>query len=137
MISVSYNLEVGMSARVDQEVTIDQTASKFGSGDVLVYATPVMIGLMEHASLKAVDCHLPEGLATVGIHLDVKHLAATPVGMNVYATAELTKVEGKKLSFKIEAFDEEDKIGEGTHERYIITLEPFLKAAESKKERNL
>lgn len=134
---MSYNLEVGMNSRVDQVVTVNETASKFGSGDVMVYATPVMIGLMENASLKAVDTHLPEGYATVGIHLDVKHLAATPIGMNVYATAELIKIEGKKLTFNIQAFDEEDKIGEGTHERYIISLEPFLKAAEAKKNRKL
>lgn len=133
---MAFNLEVGMKARVDQLVTEDHTAAKFGSGEVMVYATPMMIGLMENASLKAVDPHLPEGHATVGIQLDVRHLAATPVGMEVYAVAELTKVEGKKLTFKIEAFDGEEKIGEGVHERYIIALEPFLDATNKKKERN-
>lgn len=132
---MSFNLEVGMTGRVDQIVTDDHTAAKFGSGNVLVYATPMMIGLMENAALKAVDSYLPEGHATVGIDLNVKHLAATPVGMNVYATAKLTKVEGEKLSFEIEAFDDEEKIGEGIHDRFIIKLDKFLIATEKKKNR--
>lgn len=130
---MSYELEIGMTGRVDQVVTDDKTAAKFGSGNVLVYATPMMVGLMENAALKAVDPHLPKGYATVGIDLNVRHLAATPVGMGVYATAKLTKIEGKKLSFTIEAFDDEEKIGEGSHDRYIINLEKFLSATDEKK----
>lgn len=125
-------LEIGMKAIVEKQVTDEDTAQKFGSGEVRVFATPMMIGLMENAALKAVDAFLPEGFATVGTHLDIKHLAATPVGMAVRAEAELVEIKGKKLVFNVVAFDEQDKIGEGTHTRYIIELEPFIKSAENK-----
>ncbi|WP_026478919.1 thioesterase family protein [Alkaliphilus transvaalensis] len=130
---MEFNLKVGMEGKLEIIVSEKDTAEAFGSGGVKVYATPLMIGLMEGAALKAVDPHLPEGFATVGTHLDVKHLAATPVGMKAYATAELLKVEGKKLTFKVEAFDEKDKIGEGTHERYIIQLDKFIERVNQKK----
>ncbi|QEK11093.1 thioesterase [Crassaminicella thermophila] len=129
---MEFKLEVGMKAMVHEVVTENDTAKSFGSGEVYVYATPKMIGIMENAALKAVDPKLPEGFATVGIHLDVKHMAATPVGMKVRAEAELVEVKGKKLKFKIEAYDEKDKIGEGFHSRYIINVEDFIKAAEEK-----
>ncbi len=129
---VSMELELGMKAVVKKRVTENDTAKKFGSGEVLVFATPMMIGLMENAALRAVDPHLPPGFATVGTHVDVKHLAATPVGMNVRAEAELIEIKGKKLTFKITAFDELDKIGEGLHTRYIIELKPFIASAENK-----
>ncbi|KXG73968.1 thioesterase family protein [Thermotalea metallivorans] len=129
---MDFHLKVGMKAVVEHVVGEKDTAASFGSGGVLVYATPMMIGLMENASLKAVDPHLPEGYATVGIHLDVKHMAATPVGMKVRAEAELIEMEGKKLKFKIEAYDEKDKIGEGFHSRYIINKEKFIRATEEK-----
>lgn len=123
---MDFELKVGMSAEVGKVVTENDTAAKFGSGGVKVFATPMMIGLMENASLSAVDPHLGEGFATVGLSLNVKHLAATPVGMKVTAKAELLSIEGKKLTFKIDAYDEQEKIGEGTHERYIIELSKFL-----------
>ncbi|WP_236932617.1 thioesterase family protein [Geosporobacter ferrireducens] len=129
---MEFNLKVGMKATVEHLVEEKDTAASFGSGMVLVYATPMMIGLMENASLKAVDPHLPEGFATVGTHLDVKHMAATPVGMKVKAEAELLEVNGKKLKFKIEAFDEKDKIGEGFHSRYIIQVDQFVQTADKK-----
>ncbi|SHI96030.1 Thioesterase superfamily [Geosporobacter subterraneus DSM 17957] len=129
---MEFNLKVGMKAMVEHLVGEKDTAASFGSGMVLVYATPMMIGLMENASLKAVDPYLPEGFATVGTHLDVRHLAATPVGMQVRAEAELIEVEGKRLKFKIEAFDEKDKIGEGYHSRYIIQVDKFIQAADAK-----
>lgn len=129
---MDYNLTVGMTSKV--EITVEQkdTAVAFGSGGVKVLATPMMIGLMENAALKAVDPHLPEGYATVGTHLDVKHLAATPIGMKAYAKAELIKIEGKRLEFKVEAYDEKEKIGEGTHERYIVQLGKFLEKTNEK-----
>ncbi|KAB3532105.1 thioesterase family protein [Alkaliphilus serpentinus] len=128
-----FNLVLNMVAKV--EIVVDQkdTAEAFGSGGVKVFASPLMIGLMEKAALKAVDPHLPKGYSTVGTHLDVKHLAATPVGMKVYTTAELIKIEGKRLTFKVEAFDEKEKIGEGTHERYIIQLDRFIEKTNNKK----
>lgn len=129
---MDFNLKVGMKAEVEITVEMKDTAMAFGSGGVKALGTPVMIGLMENASLKSVDPHLPEGFATVGTDLDVKHMAATPVGMKARATAELIKIEGKKLIFKIEAFDEMDKIGEGIHGRYIIQLDKFISKAENK-----
>ena len=125
-------LRVGMVSKTETVVTEKETAHSFGSGGVKVFATPMMIGLMENAALSAVDPHLPEGYATVGTRIDVRHLAATPVGMKVYATAQLTGIEGKKLDFKVEAYDEKEKIGEGVHERYIISVERFLERTASK-----
>lgn len=133
---MEYNLQPGMTAEKSEQVTDNNTAIKYGSGGVAVYATPAMIGLMEGTCLAAVDPHLPEGMATVGTQLEVKHLAATPVGMTVKATATLTAVVGKKLTFTMEAFDDKEKIGEGTHQRYIIDLAKFLqKAAEKQAEK--
>lgn len=130
---MEYNLHTGLKAEKTEQVTQDNTAIKYGSGGVAVYATPAMIGLMEGTCLAAVDPHLPDGLATVGTSLNIKHTAATPVGMNVKACAELVEIEGKRLVFRVEAFDDKDKIGEGTHERFIIDLEKFIKKAEAKK----
>ncbi|QJW47363.1 thioesterase family protein [bacterium BFN5] len=127
------NLQLGIKSEKSEPVTEYNTAIRYGSGGVAVYATPAMIGLMEGTCLAVVDPHLPAGLATVGTHINVSHLAATPVGMMVRATAELTEIAGKKLSFRIEAFDEKEKIGEGTHQRYIIDIHKFLQRAEGKK----
>lgn len=129
---MDFQLQIGMKGKIEITVSEEHTAEAFGSGGVKVFATPLMIGLMEGAALKAVDPSLPEGFATVGTHLDVAHLAATPVGMKAYATAELLEIEGKKLTFKIEAFDEMEKIGEGTHQRYIIQLDKFISKTEKK-----
>lgn len=128
-------LKVGMTAEMEKLVTEKDTAANFGSGAVLVFATPMMIGLMENASLKAVDEHLPENFATVGTHLDVKHLAATPVGMKVKVRAELVEINGKKLKFKVEAYDEKDKIGEGYHSRYVINVPKFIESSKEKLEK--
>lgn len=129
---MDFSLKPGMTAQVEKIVTEDDTAVKFGSGGVKVFATPMMIALMENAALSSVDPHLPEGYATVGLSLNVKHIAATPVGMKVHAKAELTGIEGKRLTFKVEAFDEREKIGEGAHERYIIELSRFIERASRK-----
>lgn len=129
---MDFNIKVGMKAEIELVVEQQHTAMAFGSGGVKVFATPMMIGLMEKAALKAVDEHLGEGFATVGTIVHAKHLAATPVGMKVKAVAVLKNIEGKKLSFDIEAYDEREKIGEGTHERYIIELAKFLKRTEEK-----
>jgi fluoroacetyl-CoA thioesterase len=127
------NISIGMTGEKQEIVTNDNTAIKYGSGSVAVYATPAMIGLMEGACVKAIDPHLPEGMSTVGIDLKVKHIAATPLGMTVRATAEVIEIDGKRLVFTVTAFDDKEQIGIGTHERYIINLQKFLQKAELKK----
>lgn len=129
---MEFSLKTGMTARIERTVTDEDTAVRFGSGDVSVFATPMMIALMEKAALSAVDPHLPTGYATVGTTVEIAHLAATPVGMQVYATAELVEINGKKLKFKIEAFDAQEKIGEGFHGRYIIQTQKFLESTAKK-----
>jgi fluoroacetyl-CoA thioesterase len=120
------NLQLGLSYIVETIVTSNETATKYGSGGVDVYATPAMIGLMENAAMSAVSTHLEVGYTTVGTQIDIKHLAATPIGMKVTAKAELIEIEGKRLVFKVEAYDEKEPIGQGTHERYIVNLERFM-----------
>ena len=127
-----FNLRIPMHGEARTQVTGDNTALKFGSGSVDVFGTPAMIALMEEASINTVDKKLPEGFATVGIELSIKHIAATPKGMNITASAELLEIDGKRLVFKVEAFDEVEKIGEGIHQRYIIELDKFKSKAQSK-----
>ena len=128
------SLKPGLIGQAIVNVTDENTALKFGSGTVTVFATPAMVGLMEKAAINAVDELLPGGFATVGTHLDIKHLAATPLNMIVVAKAELIEISGNKLKFKVEAFDEVEKIGEGFHSRYIIQLENFLDRTNKKSE---
>ncbi|MFQ3619726.1 MAG: thioesterase family protein [Spirochaetales bacterium] len=130
---MEFNLKLGLQGQATEKVSAENTAERYGSGGVAVYATPAMIGLMEKAALLAVDPLLPEGWATVGTHLDVKHLAATPIGMQVTAKAELKEMEGRRLVFSVQAFDEVEKIGEGTHERFLIQVAKFLAKNEEKK----
>lgn len=125
-------LELGLKMAVELVVEEKDTAAAFGSGNVLVLATPMMVTLMENAALKAVQEHLEVGLTTVGTHLDVSHKAATPLGMKATAEAELIEIKGKKLIFKVVARDEKEIIGEGTHTRYIVETEKFLKATREK-----
>ncbi len=127
-----FNLKIPMHGEARTRVSGDNTALKFGSGKVDVFGTPAMIALMEEASINTVDKNLPEGFATVGIEFSIKHIAATPKGMNITASAELTEIDGKRLIFKVEAFDEVEKIGEGTHQRYIIELDKFKRRAHGK-----
>lgn len=129
---MEHKLHKGMKAMVEKRVTEEDTALSFGSGGVKVFATPMMVGIMENAALKAVDDHLPGGYATVGTHLDIKHMAATPVGMSVRAEAELIEVEGKRLKFRVVAYDELEAIGEGFHSRAIINLDQFLNSVDKK-----
>ena len=125
-------MEAGIKGRAEVTVSYENTAAKVGSGDQLVFATPWMIGLMEEAAQSSVLPYLEEGQATVGTHLDVSHDAATPVGMKVWAESELIAVEGRKLIFKVEAFDECGSIGKGTHERFVINKEKFMARVEAK-----
>jgi predicted thioesterase len=113
-------------------VTEDLTARHLGSGKVAVLATPAMIMLMEQAALAAVDPLLPAGQQTVGVRVEVRHLAATPQGMAVRVRAELREVDGRRLTFSVEAFDEKEKVGEGRHERMIISLDRFRQKLQAK-----
>lgn len=126
------SIEIGMKGRAETVVTQDNTAQAAGSGLVPVFATPWMVALMENAAVQAVQGALSADEGTVGTRLDVTHDAATPVGMKVWAEAEVTAVEGRKLAFAVSAYDEAGKIGGGTHERFIIKPEKFLARAQAK-----
>ena len=118
-------IKPGLNAEHTTTVTPDKTATHLGSGGVDVFATPAMIALMEGASVMAIDPHLDEGYMSVGVEVHVKHLRATPVGQEVRARAEVTEVDGNHLTLKVEAWDETQKIGEGTHRRAIVELARF------------
>jgi fluoroacetyl-CoA thioesterase len=118
-------LQPGLTGFARIHVGVEQTAPSIGSGKVPVLATPVMINLIEAASLAAVEHLLPPGHQSLGIHLDVRHFAATPIGMHVEATAELTGIEGRTLSFKVEARDDKEPIGGGTHQRVVVNVARF------------
>ncbi len=119
-------LIIGSTFRDEKTVTPKDSAREYGSGMVDVFATPAMIALMEHACLSLVAPALPKGENTVGTHVDIKHIRATPLYKKVWCDATLLAVEGKKIVFKVEAFDEKGIIGSGLHTRYIIDEEKFL-----------
>jgi predicted thioesterase len=125
-------LNPGIRGEKQDTVTDKNTARSYGSGGLAVYATPAMVALMEGACVEAADKLLPPGFSTVGTELAIKHIAATPLGMAVRAEGELTHIDGRALSFRVEAFDGAGKIGEGVHGRFIVENEKFLKKAESK-----
>jgi len=126
-------VEIGIKGR--QTVTVDgtNTARVMGSGTLDVFATPSMVALMEETAWKSVEGELEEGSGTVGISLEVTHDAPTPVGMSVTCESELVEIDGRKLSFKIKAYDEKGEIGTAYHKRFIINEEKFLEKAEGKK----
>jgi predicted thioesterase len=123
---MNFNLKIGMTHESILMVEEKHTASAYGSGSIYVFATPAMIGLMENAALNCVDEALGNQWTTVGTHVDVSHVAATKMGKEARAVAELIEVNGKKLKFKVIAYDEDQKIGEGYHNRYIIDQEKFM-----------
>ncbi|OGA07959.1 MAG: thioesterase [Betaproteobacteria bacterium RIFCSPLOWO2_02_64_14] len=125
-------LEPGLTGVAEILVGTRDTAPHVGSGKIKVLATPVMVSLMEEAALNAVEGLLPEGHQTVGIRLDITHTAATPVGMWVTARAELTKIEGRRLTFHVSAKDEKELIGEGVHERIIVNVARFDERTQQK-----
>ena len=124
-------LEVGVRGEAALTVSENETAAKFGAGGVRVLATPIMIGLMENAAWQAVEALLPEGETTVGTLVNVRHLAATPVGEHVVANAELIEIDGRRLVFRVSAHDEHRPVGEGIHERARVNRERFLARVES------
>ena len=119
-------IETGLKYTSELTVTDDVTAVKMGSGDMPVLATPAMMALMENAAMKAVAKELPEGCTTVGGHIESSHLRPTKVGDKVTATAEVTKVDGKKITFKVAAYSGDTLLGEGTHLRFVVDKERFM-----------
>ena len=125
-------LQVGLKKEITIKVEDKDTAMQVGSGTLAVFATPRMIALMEECAYKCIAGELDSGSTSVGTLMNVSHLAATPVGMQVTAVAEVTAVEGRRVSFKVTAFDEAGLIGEGVHDRFIVFEEKFMAKTYSK-----
>lgn len=125
-------LKAGIKGKVEKKVEEDNLASSMKSGLLPVFATPCMVALMEETAWRSVEPYMEEGCGTVGTSVNIKHLAATPLGMKVYCESELTEVDGRRLVFDVKVYDEEGIIGEGSHERFIINNEKFTAKANSK-----
>ena len=125
-------ITIGMTGSVSTTVEREDTAYEVGSGALLVYATPCMVALMEGAACEAIAAAFGEDKTSVGIELNISHLSATPVGLEVRAEAEVTEVSGSIITFRVTAYDEAGKIGEGTHKRAVVTTQRFLDKAYSK-----
>ena len=128
---IPLGLQEEKSFAVDEAVT----ARHIGSGSLRVLATPAMIGFMERVSHELIAARLPEGLSSVGVVVEVRHLAATPIGARVRIVSTVEAVEGRRVTLKVEAWDGEEKVGEGTHQRAIIDLQRFLDRLEQKSQR--
>ena len=125
-------ITVGMKGEVSTLVEREDTAREVGSGDLLVYATPCMVALMEGAACEAISEALSDTQTTVGTGLNIEHLSATPVGLEVRAEAEVTEVNGKVITFAVRAFDEAGEIGKGTHTRVLVNSQKFLEKTYNK-----
>ena len=125
-------ITVGMKGEVGTMVEREDTAKEVGSGSLLVYATPCMVALMEGAACEAIEEAMDDSKTTVGTELNIQHLSATPVGLEVRAEAIVTAVEGKVITFEVKAFDEAGEIGKGTHKRVIVPTQKFLEKAYNK-----
>lgn len=121
------NINPGLKGKEEITVQAKDTALAYGSGLIEVFATPAMIALMEKAASNSVQSHLPAGFVTVGTEVNIKHIKATRLNKKVYAQTDLLSVEGRKLIFSVEAFDESGKIGFGRHTRYIVNEKDFMK----------
>ena len=119
-------LEIGLTFESTTTVSASNTAATLGSGDMDVFATPAMVALMENAAMKAVAAALPDGSATVGTQMNTLHIKASALGATITASATLTQVEGRKLTFAVKAWDEQGTIGEGEHTRFVVDRERFL-----------
>ena len=125
-------LQLGIKGKQELLVTDKDTAKAVGSGGLNVFATPAMIALAEKTALQSILAYLSEGESTVGTKLDISHIAATPVGMKVSCETELIEIDRRRLVFSVNVYDEVEKIGEGTHERFIVYDEKFMTKAELK-----
>ena len=130
-------LQTGIKGEAKEIVNEANCALTMKSGELKVYATPSMIALMEQAAYKSVSAELEEGKGTVGTLMNVSHISATPLGMEVTAKSQLVEIDRKRLVFKVEAFDECGKIGEGTHERFIIDDQAFQEKTDNKQKKTL
>lgn len=128
------DLRPGLTGTATLTVAVEHTAPHVGSGRVAVLATPVMINIIEAAALNAIEHLLPEGHQSLGIHLDVRHFAATPVGLTVTATAEVISVEGRTVTFRVAAHDGREPIGDGTHQRVVVNVARFDERVQRKLE---
>ncbi|MDO4554612.1 MAG: thioesterase family protein [Lachnospiraceae bacterium] len=126
-------LTEGMTAILTEEVTMDNAAITVGSGSLPVYATPAMIALIEKSAVELLTGNLPESTTTVGTKLEINHVSATPTGMSVVCKCTLVKIDRRKLVFEVEVADQAGVIGTGTHERFMVEADSFLKKAESKR----
>jgi len=131
-MNVTEALKAGLTGEAELVVGEEHTAPHVGSGKVHVLATPVMVNLMEAAALAAAERFLPAGHQSLGTHLDVRHIAATPVGMRVRARAELVAIDGRNLTFRVTAEDEREPIGDGTHVRVVVNVARFDQRAQAK-----
>jgi fluoroacetyl-CoA thioesterase len=125
-------IAIGQTGTAEIMVGEEHTAPRVGSGRVHVLATPVMINVMEAAALDAIEHLLPAGHQSLGTRLDIGHYAATPVGMRLRATAEVTGIDGRTIEFRVEAFDEKERVGDGTHVRVVVNVERFDKRVQAK-----
>ena len=125
-------IKVGIIGEVKDKVSENNIAKALRSGELNVYATPAMVALMEEAAYKSIQSEFEEGQGSVGTSINIKHISSTPIGMEVIAKTELIEVDRRRLVFKVEAFDERGKIGEGIHERFIINNEDFQNKTNNK-----
>ncbi len=130
---MAQTLVTGVTGEAVVKVSPENTADKMGNAGAMVFATPMLVALLEQAAIAATQPYLAAGEGTVGTKVDITHLAATPVGMSVRATARLVEIAGKKLVFDVEAFDDREKVGQGRHERYIINTAAFFGKVAAKK----
>ena len=131
-VVITMEITVGMKGEVATLAEREDTAKEVGSGDLLVYATPCMVALMEGAACEAIAEAIGDSQTTVGTALNIEHISATPVGLEVRAEAEVTAVEGKVITFRVTAYDEVGEIGRGTHTRVLVNSQKFLEKAYAK-----
>jgi predicted thioesterase len=124
-MSDSFNLEIGLKGEASLVVTEATTAPAVGTGRIAVFATPTMIALMEAAAVDCMEARLPSGQASLGSHLDVRHIKPSPIGARIKATAEIVAIDGRAITFRLEAHDEHEVIGTGTHTRVVVEVSRF------------
>lgn len=131
-MNITEKLKIDLSKKLTTKVTASNTAETIKSGTLPVYATPAMTALMEQAAAELIEDLLPDGWTSVGISMNIAHLAASPVGSEISATAKITAIDGRKISYEVVASDSAGPIGKGTHERFIVDKDKFLQKAQAK-----